>query len=92
MTPRGSQYTKENLMRVIEKGSNKIVYMDDTGRYLKSYKSVVAHIDNSGHVTLGPHWDYSNTTMKQVFAFIGTRASETRKHIDSGLYSYNGEM
>lgn len=39
-------------------------------RFLQSYDSIIAKIDNSGELTLYEDWDYSQTTRKHLYLFL----------------------
>ena len=62
-------------------GLNKCEIVTDKGRYLQSYKTVVAFVDNAGRIVLFPKWNYSRTTTKHVSQFLGIPAKEIRKRI-----------
>lgn len=50
--------------------ANQFVICTDKATYFQSYRSVVAKVDNNGNVSLGGHWDYSNTTRKHLYIFL----------------------
>ena len=52
---------KENCYVIIDNKNNK---------YLVSYESIIAKIDNKGVLSLGKNWAYSNTTSKYIGWFI----------------------
>ena len=67
-----------------------IVIKTDKGtkRVFQSYSSVIAIIDEQGHVTLDCNkWDYSVTTGKYRNQFLGEGIADTRKNIADGVYS-----
>lgn len=66
-----------------------IIQCSNGDTVLQSYDSLVAKIDKNGNVTLGPDWDYSNTTLKHLKTFLGTNESkkELQKKIDSGIFT-----
>lgn len=54
------------------------------GKYLQSYKSIVAFKDIDGTVTLYPKWNYSRTTAKHVGQWLEISAKEIHKRIKEG--------
>jgi len=62
--------------------------------YFQSYQSMVAKIDTRKEIlTLGKHWDYSKTTMKHLYLWLGEKLysmnTETRNAITNALQSNN---
>ena len=66
-------------------GENKceIDMENGTGRYLQSYKSIVAK-QCFGEISLYPEWDYSRTTAKHVGQWLGISSKEIREKIEQG--------
>lgn len=56
-------------IRNINGVQNQFEIETETARYMQSYNSVVAKIEN-GILTLGNDWDYSRTTMKHLNLWI----------------------
>jgi len=56
------------------KHKNQNCYIAQNGeRYiLKSYNSLIAVIDEKGHLFFGPDWDYSTTTSKHLNFFLSS--------------------
>lgn len=69
-----------------------IVNVKGGGRYLQSYESCVAHIDISGHVTLGSRWNISPTTTRHVAKMLDVAAIDIKKRIKTGVFSYNARL
>jgi hypothetical protein len=54
----------------------------------QSYKTVIAIKDESGKITLDKYnYDYSRTTAKYRNQFLNESTNETRKKIESGIYT-----
>ena len=72
-------------MHVNVLGANKceIDMENGTGKYLQSYKSIVAK-KCFGEITLYPKWDYSRTTAKHVGQWLGISSKEIREKIKQG--------
>lgn len=49
--------------------ANQFVIRTEGATYFQSYSSVVACIKD-GKITLSSHWDYSNTTRRNLYAFL----------------------
>ena len=66
-------------------GANKyeIDMENGTGKYLQSYKSIVAK-KCFGEITLYPKWDYSRTTAKHVGQWLEIPSKEIREKIKQG--------
>ena len=64
-------------------GSNQCEIVTEHGKYLQSYKSIVAKKDY-GEITLYPKWDYSRTTAKHVGKWLGKSSKEIREKIKQG--------
>jgi len=54
------------------------------GKYLKSYNSLVAYIGKDGTVKVGPHYNYSQTTVYYVGKFLDSTLPQIRKDIQAG--------
>ena len=72
-------------MHVNVLGANKceIDTENGTGKYLQSYKSIVAK-KCFGEITLYPKWDYSRTTAKHVGQWLEISSKEIREKIKQG--------
>lgn len=61
-------------MKVLRNRNNMLILENKEATYLISYNSVVAKVVNTlGNdygLSLGVDWDYSQTTLKQVYEFI----------------------
>lgn len=69
-------------------GSKNHFIIEAEGRTIfQSYKSVIAIRFRDGRIVLGPNWNYSKTTSKYRNLFLGEDITETRKKIDSGIYT-----
>lgn len=55
----------ENLLH-----ANQFIIRSKEGITFQSYYSECARIDKNGVLILGIDWDYSNTTLKHLYAFI----------------------
>lgn len=63
----------------------------DYGVAFQSYDSIVAFASSEGTV-LGPHWDYSRTTMKYLGQWLGYNAKEISERIKDGTYTIDEEL
>ena len=70
-------------MHVNVLGANKCEIITENGKYLQSYKSIVAK-KCFGEITLYPKWDYSRTTAKHVGQWLGISCKEIREKIKQG--------
>ena len=61
-------------------GANKCEIVTEDGKYLQSYKAIVAK-KHYGEITLYPKWDYSHTTAKHVGQWLGISCKEIREKI-----------
>ena len=62
--------------------NNHCIINTQKGRYLQSYKSIIAFIPNKGKIQLSiSYWDYSTTTGKHRNQFLGMNKTETLKAI-----------
>jgi hypothetical protein len=51
---------------------NQFTLTTEAGRYFQSYDSVIAFIPkDGGAIVLGSDWDYSNTTLRYLYQFLG---------------------
>ena len=75
------------------KVNNQFAITTDKGeRFFQSYDSVIVKIDTKGKVTLGRHWNYSQTTAKYRNQFLGETTKETQAKLDSGEYLYDENL
>jgi len=58
-----------------------------TGKFMRSYETLIAFISNEGEVVLNTVYDQSNTTNFYRCQFLGERVNETRKKLKSGEYA-----
>ena len=74
--------------KVTKLKDNQYIIETPTHKYLQSYNSLIAEVDNcTGQVRLDKHtWDYSATTGKYRNEFLGEGINETRQKIKSGEY------
>ena len=70
-------------MHVNVLGANKCEIITENGKYLQSYKSIVAK-KCFGEITLYPKWDYSRTTAKHVGQWLEISSKEIREKIKQG--------
>ena len=70
-------------MHVNVLGANKCEIITENGKYLQSYKAIVAK-KCFGEITLYPKWDYSHTTAKHVGQWLGISCKEIREKIKQG--------
>ena len=70
-------------MHVNVLGANKCEIITENGKYLQSYKAIVAK-KWFGEITLYPKWDYSCTTAKHVGQWLGISCKEIREKIKQG--------
>lgn len=77
---------------------NQFVVKINGAIYFQSYDSVVAKYENDV-VTLGPMWDFSNTTRKYLYIFLHNychqcrmRMNEVKAKIDSGEFLYDENL
>ena len=70
-------------MHVNVLGANKCEIITENGKYLQSYKAIVAR-KLFGEITLYPKWDYSHTTAKHVGQWLGISCKEIREKIKQG--------
>ena len=71
------------VVNVLGENKCEIDMENGTGRYLQSYKSIVAK-KCFGEITLYPKWDYSRTTAKHVGQWLGISCKEIREKIKQG--------
>ena len=64
---------------------NQQVFIDESGMFLVSYKSVVAVVQFTGKVYLGPDWNYSRTTRNYVSKFLGAPIHKLQEDADAGI-------
>lgn len=64
-------------------GVNKCEIITKRGKYLQSYKAIVAK-KWFGKITLYPKWDYSHTTAKHVGQWLGISCKDIREKIKQG--------
>ena len=64
-------------------GANKCEIVKESGKYLQSYKAIVAK-KCFGEITLYPKWDYSHTTAKHVGQWLGISCKDIREKIKQG--------
>lgn len=57
-------------MSVKRMGDNHLIINIDKCKYLVSYDSIVAVVNDEGKLTLGRNWDLSNTTKRFLYAFL----------------------
>ena len=51
--------------------ANQFVITDNGNVYFQSYTTLIAKVNNNGHVTLNEsYWDYSRTTSKYLYQFL----------------------
>lgn len=62
-----------------------VIQCKDGSTVLQSYNSLVAKVKGD-EIILGPHWDYSATTLKHLKTFLNTSLSkkDIQKRIDAG--------
>jgi len=65
---------------------NQFIITTEKATIFQSYNSTVAKIEN-GCLTLGRDWDYSKTTMKHLYLFLGEFIRDSQ--INDALYSCN---
>ena len=70
-------------MHVNVLGANKCEIITENGKYLQSYKAIVAK-KCFGEITLYPKWDYSCTTAKHVGQWLGISCKDIREKIKQG--------
>ncbi len=64
------------------------IFIPNVGRIFQSYSSTIAIRLFDGSVILDQsRWDYSNTTGRYRNQFLGEGIADTRRKIDSGIYS-----
>ena len=82
-------------MKIIENNNNMVILEDKDFTYLISYNSVIAKVNNTIYLNkkkqtyglyLTEKWDYSNTTLKQLYYFIELHTTQRDKQGD--LYGY----
>ena len=86
---------------------NQFIITSNERTVFQSYDSTIAIIDSKNHLTLGCDWDYSNTTRKHLYLFLGDYSfnatiqealQETNKRkafqrlIDEGFISYDENL
>lgn len=61
-------------MKILENERNMTILENEGNTYLFSYNSLIARVNNTlgknYNLTLTNKWDYSNTTLKQLYNFI----------------------
>lgn len=83
--------------------ANQFIIKDENGVYFQSYDSLIAWIDENKNLTLGYHWDYSNTTLRHLYLFMNEynfnhkyefelNSKGIRKAIQSDLIAYDFNM
>ena len=78
-----------NVQNMLSPNGNKVANQfeihADGGCYFQSYNTVIAF--RSGPVVkLDPKWDYSRTTSKYLFMFLGEKRAAIESKIKSGEY------
>lgn len=63
---------------------NHVVINEDGCLTLQSYSSKVARIQPDERIVLGRDWNYSNTTRKYVYLFLGMDRRQIEKGIKEG--------
>lgn len=83
-------------MKILENNNNMIVLEKEDFTYLISYNSVIAKVNNTIYLNkkkqtyglyLTDKWDYSNTTLKQLYNFIELYTTQRDK--TGNMYGYN---
>lgn len=71
--------------------ANQFIIKTENGTFFQSYHSVVAKVTKEGKLILSRHWDYSNTTMRNLYTFLRdygfydyTSSKDMRKAIEEG--------
>ena len=62
---------------------NQFVITGNESTVFQSYNSTIAKIDNSGALSFGGDWDYTNTTRKHLYLFL----SDYKNILDNFTYS-----
>lgn len=57
-------------MKLEKFNNNHYIIKDSKAMYFISYESTIVKIDKKGVLTLGNDWDYSNTTLKNLYDFL----------------------
>lgn len=67
--------------------------------WFQSYRSVVAHIDSNGVLTLSANWDFSHTTIRHLYNFLrqnhynGDNVELSKRNVEKlindGIVKYN---
>ena len=65
---------------------NQFIVNTKKGTYFQSYSTIIAHVSNSGQVTLSNKYKTSNTTGKYRSIFLDEDLTTTEKKIKSGEY------
>ena len=81
-------------MRILKNKNNMVVLENGEWTYLISYKSPIAKVNNTiktdGNNEYGLYftvaWDYSQTTLKQLYNFIGLYT--TQRDENNNMFSY----
>ena len=62
-----------------------VIYGDNNEITFQSYDSTIAIIEQ-GNLTLGCDWDYSNTTLRHLYAFLEEYYYDLNAELKSFLY------
>lgn len=57
-------------MKLEKFNNNHYIIKNEDAIYFISYESNILKIDKKGFLTLGVDWDYSNTTLKNLYDFL----------------------
>jgi len=76
-------------MNVNQLQNNCAVITTAEGKFLQSYNSIIAQRKPDGAVVLDEKfWDYSTTTRKHRFLFLGEDSKTIKAKIASGEYTF----
>jgi len=72
---------------------NQFIIETEKAIIFQSYQSIIAVKNrDTGKITLGAHWDYSNTTGKYRNIFLGEKKKETEEKIKKGIYTIDEDL
>lgn len=67
---------------------NQFVLTTDQGTYFQSYQSMIAYISKGVIYLDQKYYNYSNTTSKHLYRFLGVDRKEFKANLKAGLYQF----
>ena len=84
---------KKRMTRVVPFSNNHFIIRTELGALFQSHESIVAFKPSSGDtVTIGRHWNYSSTTVRNLGKWLGMSGKEIKQAIKDGSLVYDEEL